>query len=232
MPIQVNCPACARPLRVPDTLIGQRVKCPGCRDQFVAEPSISTPAPPPEEFRAAGARPAPDEGSRRAPRRPRLDEDDDDDDFDRERRRDVEFHDDDDYRERQREHSVERARGKVAVPAITLIVMAFLNIGFMALSICGNIMNLNNNARPQNPFGGGPADPMAGIIYAGISVLLSFLIIAGSIKMKQLQAYGFALTAAVLAAIPCISPCVILGIPFGIWAFVVLMSSDVREAFS
>ncbi|MGT5522908.1 zinc finger domain-containing protein, partial [Escherichia coli] len=41
MAILVNCPSCRRKLRVPDALLGKKVKCPTCQTLFegVPEPS-------------------------------------------------------------------------------------------------------------------------------------------------------------------------------------------------
>ena len=36
MPTLVNCPSCERKLRVPDELLGQKVKCPSCATTFDA----------------------------------------------------------------------------------------------------------------------------------------------------------------------------------------------------
>ncbi len=54
MPEIVTCPECDRKLRVPDNLIGKKVKCPGCSVMFTAAlggatARVSKPAPPPEE---------------------------------------------------------------------------------------------------------------------------------------------------------------------------------------
>lgn len=42
----VACPTCRRPLRVPDTLLGQLVKCPSCEQTFTAHDDLE-PAPRP-----------------------------------------------------------------------------------------------------------------------------------------------------------------------------------------
>ena len=42
----------------------------------------------------------------------------------------------------------------------------------------------------------------------------------------------FALVSAVLALLPCLSPCCVLGLPFGIWALVTLNKPEVKEAFA
>jgi hypothetical protein len=49
--------------------------------------------------------------------------------------------------------------------------------------------------------------------------------------MKKLESYSFAMAAAIIAMIPCISPCCLLGLPFGIWALVVLGDGSVKAAF-
>ena len=51
-------------------------------------------------------------------------------------------------------------------------------------------------------------------------------------EMKELKQWNIAVVASVLAMVPCISPCCIIGLPIGIWALVVLMRPDVKDAFS
>jgi hypothetical protein len=64
-----------------------------------------------------------------------------------------------------------------------------------------------------------------------IAFLVSILVFIGAIKMKNLSSYSFAMAAAIMAMIPCVSPCCFLGWPFGIWALVVLSDSSVKAAF-
>ena len=52
----------------------------------------------------------------------------------------------------------------------------------------------------------------------------------GAVRMKRLQTHGLAVTAAILAMVP-MHPALVLGLPIGIWALVVLMRRDTREAF-
>jgi hypothetical protein len=44
MPIQVACPSCSQPLRVPDNLIGEMVKCPKCESAFTATAESNAPS--------------------------------------------------------------------------------------------------------------------------------------------------------------------------------------------
>ncbi|HOM17096.1 MAG TPA: hypothetical protein PLQ00_07185, partial [Thermoguttaceae bacterium] len=65
-----------------------------------------------------------------------------------------------------------------------------------------------------------------------ISLAVAIVVLLGAIRMKNLQSYGFAMTAAILSIIPCTSPCCFLiGTPIGIWALVVLNDQTVKAAF-
>lgn len=46
MPSVIECPSCNRRLRLPDSLIGQPVRCPLCHSTFPAQ-TLATPPPPP-----------------------------------------------------------------------------------------------------------------------------------------------------------------------------------------
>lgn len=47
MSLSISCPACQRPLRVPESLLGKAVKCPGCSHRFTATEPNEDEAPPP-----------------------------------------------------------------------------------------------------------------------------------------------------------------------------------------
>jgi len=65
-----------------------------------------------------------------------------------------------------------------------------------------------------------------------IGLVVAIVVLLGAIRMKSLQSYGLAMTAAILSIIPCTSPCCFLiGTPIGIWALVVLNDPAVKAAF-
>jgi hypothetical protein len=66
---------------------------------------------------------------------------------------------------------------------------------------------------------------------AAVGLLGAVFVLYGGHKMRNLQSYGMAVTAAIVAMIPAISPCCCLGVPIGIWSLVVLMNQDVKSAF-
>lgn len=65
-----------------------------------------------------------------------------------------------------------------------------------------------------------------------VGIIVAVFIIFAALKMKDLEQWGLAFTASILAMIPCISPCCIIGLPIGIWCLVVLTKPEVKNAFS
>lgn len=57
-------------------------------------------------------------------------------------------------------------------------------------------------------------------------------VLFGAFCMQTRRMYKMAMFGCVLAAIPCCSPCLLLGMPFGIWGIVVLNGDGVKDSFS
>jgi len=79
---------------------------------------------------------------------------------------------------------------------------------------------------------------VASVVGMGVNVLTSLvvstvsgIILLGGIRMNGLRSWGISLASAILAMLPCLSPCCCLGLPFGIWAVVVLADDEVRSCF-
>ena len=64
-----------------------------------------------------------------------------------------------------------------------------------------------------------------------LGFLVAPIVIYGAIQMMRGRSFSLARTAAILAVIPLTSCCFIIGIPFGIWALVVLAQPDVKALF-
>ncbi len=60
---------------------------------------------------------------------------------------------------------------------------------------------------------------------------LNLLAIVGGFGMQRFSRYGLSMAAAVASVIPLATGCCVTGIPFGIWALVVLNRPDVKAAF-
>jgi len=122
-------------------------------------------------------------------------------------------------------------------PAIGLIATAALGI---LASAAGIIMNLAGVT--MGSMGGQQSQEMPawasmltgglGIVSSLLGIGMSVLILLGALKMKKLESYTFAIIATVVAMVPCVSPCCIVGLPVGIWALVVLNKPEVKGAFN
>lgn len=128
------------------------------------------------------------------------------------------------------------AADKVKVPAIGLIISAVISLlmalwGLATISSTAAKMEQLESQFAQNPQAQQMLQQMAhffsgpfGVANMIFQIIIAILILIGAIKMLNLRSYEFAYAAAILAVIPCITPCCgwILGLIFGIWAMVVL----------
>lgn len=124
------------------------------------------------------------------------------------------------------------AADRVSAPAIGLIVVAAVGFLIQALGLVMNALGVTFGQME-----GGQeawmnlASGSIGIVSSIIGILISGLILFGALKMRKLESYGLAMASSIVAMIPCISPCCILGLPIGIWALVVLTKPEVKGAF-
>lgn len=135
------------------------------------------------------------------------------------------------------------AAEKTNLPGIFLIIVGALNVlGAIYYIFNGGVILTNPALFSEQLKGMGFAEQapgqakFTGIFYVGlglVSLIICVVQIMAGVKMRSLEAYSLAVTGAVLALIPCLSPmaCCGLGEGIGIWALVVLMSADVKSAF-
>jgi hypothetical protein len=183
------------------------VRCPACQATFVAQ---VTPEPadvyvePQEQF--AGASPGP--------------------------MQDI----DDRYEAPRRRRRTDLAQSLLMGPGIALLVLGILGL---LSGLYGGATNALQaiKGRPGPPnilFPRAGAIPNAAVIQVVLSILGGLLyggcLIAGSICMLQRRVYALAMTATIVAMLPC-NCCCVFGLPFGIWGLVILSKPEVRDAF-
>jgi len=125
------------------------------------------------------------------------------------------------------------ARSRVFGPAVGLIVVCGISIVALVLALAFDAWLIASAAdrmrQPQT------VSKESQILMRGawsVLILISnVVILAGAISLLRLRSAGFARTACVLALIPCLGPCFILGVPFGIWGLVAMNDRRVRAAF-
>lgn len=137
-------------------------------------------------------------------------------------------------------------KARIVAPAVGLLVVAILSVFFTMLSLYGNVFNRwllgmaeGSNLPPDklNPIREGIARGDFGAIpyvFAVINVTMALLILLGAVRMVKQQSYGLALTASILAMVPCVGTsacCFVIGLPIGLWALIVLMDTDVKASF-
>jgi hypothetical protein len=122
MPEIVSCPDCARQLRVPDHLLGKKVKCPGCNVMFTAMVSGGGAVVTRNDFEQVRVRRR-SQPDTPPPRRRREEYYDDDYDDRPRRRRDDDYDDDyqDDYRDSPRR---QRAGWRMTCTGLNLYTIA------------------------------------------------------------------------------------------------------------
>lgn len=109
-------------------------------------------------------------------------------------------------------------------PSIFLLVLGILNVLNSLLNAFGFALSgLDNQSA------------IAGILVGGgvgfIGLAGAALIIFGAIKMKKLENYTLVMVASIIAMVPYLSSCCLLGLPAGIWSLVVLNKPEVKGAF-
>ena len=133
----------------------------------------------------------------------------------------------------------DEALRQVKGPAIALMITAGLGVLYYAfsgiLSLCTGGAMFHQEMPPNIPpemrsFIEGMRGPMAGVISLLIAVLNAFILF-GAIKLLRLQSRTLATVAAVAAMLPC-QCCCLFGLPFGIWALVVLNKPEVKSQFT
>ncbi len=164
---------------------------------------------------------------------------------------------DDEYDDRPRRRpgggGMARARDMVSGPAIGLIVVgvlsilvALMNVGYLA----SGMMDAQFEAQKKQMDADPNLDPKAKAtakefmenyarivkvvtpVSIGLAFLSGIVIIVAGMKMKGLSGRGLAMTGSVMAMIPCVSGCCLVGIPIGIWAIITLGKPEVKAAFA
>lgn len=114
-------------------------------------------------------------------------------------------------------------KARVARPATALLVMASIHSVFVAIYLV--------TATLVVAFGGAEPQEFIGLIAGSLQFAGLILIAIGAAKLGFLESFRLARIASILACIPLVTPFVILGIPFGIWALWLLADPDVQAAF-
>ena len=109
-------------------------------------------------------------------------------------------------------------RSRLKVPATGLLVAGIVNLLVplgIALFLLSAMMTLEFRA----------------VVFVLLSLVQGIILLVGSARMRDLQSYPVALSAAIVAILP-LGAGFLISLPFGIWALIVLSRRDVQTAFA
>jgi hypothetical protein len=120
--------------------------------------------------------------------------------------------------------------GRVVAPAIGLMAAGGLSaavtlLWMLIMAVGGTAVIADPEARD--------ALPGIGVLLAigVVKLALDLLTVYAGWQMRQVRNWNLCLAGSIAAMLPC-SVCCILGLPMGIWALIVLIDNDVKQAFS
>lgn len=112
--------------------------------------------------------------------------------------------------------------------AVLNLVMNLVGVGVGAAGAAGAIDGMGDTSELASLMGQG----LLGVVQSIAGMLVGVVCLLGGNKMRKLEAYNFSMISTVLIMVPCLSPCCILGLPFGIWGLIVLNDAAVKSAFT
>ena|GEM_PF-4487160 len=130
----------------------------------------------------------------------------------------------------QRARAIQRLR----IPSAALRIAGILNLTavlgiLLVIVFIAWVFHVHPEYTQYTPF---PYTHFSDGLAVGIVLSAAFLnvfLLLGVTWMKQLRNYGSVVTACILAMI--LTPGIILGLPFGIWALILLSRREIRDAF-
>ncbi len=130
---------------------------------------------------------------------------------------------------------IELARKKVSTPAIILMGVSALSIiCLMGSLIFSSWLILSGIASTMEQPIGMTKETQVGIrmTWSGLMLVTGLIILFGAFRMRTLHNRTLAMVACILAVIPCLGPCFVLGMPFGVWGLWTLRDKGVQTAFA
>jgi phage FluMu protein Com len=121
-----------------------------------------------------------------------------------------------------------RAPAKLMVPAIGMILISVIMIGFSIYNTANHLLTPIPETASEDI--GYRAAFKAGRVTASLmGLVINCIVLTGAVQMVRLGNFQAARCGAAFACLPCSLAC--LNIVFGVWALIVLHQSDVRRMF-
>lgn len=130
-----------------------------------------------------------------------------------------------------RSSSPELQRPATALIIVSLVAIIFgaiglvVDIGLIASGAVDKLEEINQSPISKH------TQITVRVIWGVVLLVASCFVLYGAIQMRNLKKFGTARAAAIVAVIPGLGPCCLLGIPFGIWALMTLGKPGVKNLF-
>lgn len=114
---------------------------------------------------------------------------------------------------------------RIEQPATLLLAIATLTAGMHLLGGGMNVYTLHASGELST------SEILTTVAGNIICFLFNLFIAFGALRALQFRSLPWVRAAAIMSLLPLLTPCVLLGIPFGIWILVLLRKPEVRAAF-
>ena len=129
---------------------------------------------------------------------------------------------------------------RVKPPAICLMIVGAIGSVVAAYLLVGNLFGFGTSDPETLEKLGMPKPFVELSASSGYMVIVAHFIqlgaalfvVLGGMRMMKLRSWGLGFAASIVAMLPCISPCCLLGVPAGAWCLFVLMKPEVKDTFS
>lgn len=119
---------------------------------------------------------------------------------------------------------IEEAKRRLAPPATALIIMSSIHSVLLAIPLVNECVRFSQGITLT-------AELRFMTATSFFHFLLMIFLSIGAAKMGFLESYRLGRISSLLACIPLVTPFYLLGIPFGIWAYVLLGQPKTKAAF-
>jgi hypothetical protein len=122
------------------------------------------------------------------------------------------------------------ALARVKNPAMWLMISTIAAAVFAVFGLLAGLLDVFN-VRQYSADMGILGSTAFNTIQTVVDLVVAVVIYLAALRMQRLESWGLAFAGAILAMLPCVSPCCVLTLPFGIWALVVLLNDEVKRHF-
>lgn len=124
------------------------------------------------------------------------------------------------------EQIIDYAQKRIEMPAKVLRYVILASLAMMVLAYVQFIVSVNQGQVELER----SKIPMT-LVVTALSITVTLLTLEATWMMARLRNYHYVRAMVILVALPFISPCCILCLPFGIWSMIALHDPYVRKAF-